>query len=205
MPDLTREKALGGIVAGIDEAGRGPLAGPVVAAAVVLPPRLPRPLRTELNDSKKLSAAKRESLYALVTGCARWAVGVASVEEIDRVNILQATFLAMARAVDGLGVAVDCALVDGNQRPRGLSCRVECLVGGDGLSLSVAAASVVAKVTRDRMMLDYAARYPGYGWETNMGYGTRAHQQALDRLGPTPLHRRSFAPVGDLFDLLEPS
>lgn len=204
MPDLKREKAVGGVIAGIDEAGRGPLAGPVVAAAVVLPPRLPKRLRTELDDSKKLSAKSREELYGVVTGCARWAVGIADVAEIDRVNILRATFLAMGRALDGLGIAVDCALVDGNQKP-GLCCRVECVVGGDGLSLSIAAASVVAKVTRDRMMVAYAVQYPGYGWETNMGYGTREHQAALKRLGPSPLHRRSFQPVADLFDMLQPA
>lgn len=203
MPDLKREKALGGIVCGVDEAGRGPLAGPVVAAAVVLPARLPRLLRAELDDSKKLPAKTRDVLYDAVTGCATWAVGIAEVEEIDRINILRATFAAMGRAVAGLGVAVDCALVDGNQRPP-LPCRSECLVGGDGLSLSIAAASVVAKVTRDRLMARYAELHPGYGWETNMGYGTPEHRAALRRLGPTPLHRRSFQPVGDLFDLLEP-
>ncbi len=203
MPDFTREKALGGIVAGVDEAGRGPLAGPVVAAAVILPARLPRLLRSDLDDSKKLSAKMRETLYAAVTDCAIWAIGVAEVEEIDRINILRATFAAMGRAVAGLGVTVDCALVDGNQKPP-LSCRCECLVGGDGLSLSIAAASVVAKVSRDRMMTRYALEYPGYGWASNMGYATREHQAALKRLGPTPLHRRSFQPVGDLFALLEP-
>ncbi len=204
MPDLRHERRLGGIVAGVDEVGRGPLAGPVLAAAVVLPKRLPRQLRAELDDSKKLSAAKRDALYAGVTGCAVWAVGLADVEEIDRLNILRASLLAMSRAVDGLGMSVDCALVDGSQKPA-LACRVECLIGGDGLSLSVAAASVVAKVTRDRLMAEHAVQYPGYGWETNMGYGTREHCAALRRLGPTPLHRKSFQPVGDLFDLLEPA
>lgn len=202
MPDLKREKAVGGIVAGLDEAGRGPLAGPVVAAAVILPARLPRLLRTELDDSKVLSAKMRETLYAAVTDCATWAVGLADVEEIDRINILRATFAAMGRAVTSLDAAVDCVLVDGNQKPP-LPCRCECVVGGDGLSLSIAAASVVAKVTRDRLMIRYAEEYPGYGWETNMGYGTRAHQEALRRLGPSPLHRKSFWPVGDLFDRLE--
>lgn len=204
MPDLRHERKLGGIVAGIDEVGRGPLAGPVLAAAVILPQRLPRRLRAELDDSKKLSPNKRQELYAGVTDCAVWAVGMASVEEIDRLNILRASLLAMSRAVDGLGLTIDCALVDGNQKPA-LACRVECLIGGDGLSLSIAAASVVAKVTRDRMMADYALQYPGYGWETNMGYGTREHRAALRRLGPTPLHRKSFQPVGNLFDLLQPA
>lgn len=204
MPDLKREKALGGVIAGVDEAGRGPLAGPVVAAAVVLPARLPRVLRAELDDSKKLSAKARESLYSVLIGCATCGVGIAEVEEIDRINILRASLEAMRRAVEALGVAVDCALVDGNQKPP-LGCRIECVVGGDGASLSIAAASVIAKVTRDRMMVAYAAAHPGYGWETNMGYGTREHCAALKRLGPTPLHRRSFQPVGDLFDLLEPA
>lgn len=202
MPDLTHERRLGGVVAGIDEAGRGPLAGPVVAAAVVLPARLPAILAERLDDSKKLSAARREALYDVITDCAAVGIGVAEVAEIDRINILRATFLAMDRAVTGLERAIDCALVDGNQKPP-LSCRVECLVGGDGLSLSIAAASVIAKVTRDRMMVALAEAFPGYGWERNMGYGTAEHRAALTRLGPTPHHRRSFAPVGDLFALAE--
>lgn len=198
MPDLSHERRVRGVVAGIDEAGRGPLAGPVVAAAVVLPRRLPKRLKDELDDSKKLKPQQRAALYEVIAGCASFGVGLAEVAEIDRINILQATFVAMARAMDGLGLAVDCALVDGNQKPR-LACRIECLVGGDGLSLSIAAASVVAKVTRDRLMLRLAEDFPGYGWDTNMGYGTAEHRAALLRLGPTPHHRRSFAPVGDLF------
>lgn len=197
MPDLSHERRLGGIVAGIDEAGRGPLAGPVVAAAVVLPAVLPAGLADSLDDSKKLSARRRDALYDLVTGCAAFGIGFAEVEEIDRLNILQATFLAMRRALDGVG-PVDWALVDGNRKPK-LACRIECLVGGDGLSLSIAAASILAKVTRDRLMLRLAEEFPGYGWDHNMGYGTAEHRAALVRLGPTPHHRRSFAPVGDLF------
>jgi ribonuclease HII len=199
VPDLTHEQRLGGVVAGIDEAGRGPLAGPVVAAAVVLPARLPAILTERLDDSKKLTATRREALYEVIAGCAAVGVGIADVDEIDRINILRATFAAMGRALTGLGMAVDVALVDGNQKPP-LACRVECLVGGDGLSLSIAAASIIAKVTRDRLMLRLAEQFPGYGWERNMGYGTAEHRAALTRLGPTPHHRRSFAPVADLFD-----
>lgn len=198
MPDLSHEKALGGIVAGIDEVGRGPLAGPVIAAAVIIDPAiLPLKLAAELDDSKKLSARKREALSVLVLESCAVGIGEAGVEEIDRLNILQATFLAMRRALAALGRPVDHALVDGNQIPP-LECRVRCLVGGDGLSLSIAAASVVAKVRRDRMMADLALAHPGYGWETNAGYGTAAHLEGLRRLGPTPHHRKSFAPIAQL-------
>lgn len=198
MPDLTLEARLGGMVAGIDEVGRGPLAGPVIAAAVILDPAtLPERLTRELDDSKKLSAKKREALAALVLESCRVGFGEASVEDIDRINILKATFLAMQRALTDLGVAVDHALVDGN-RPPPLPCPVQCVVGGDGISLSIAAASVVAKVRRDRLMAELALAYPGYGWEKNAGYGTALHMEALRRLGPTPHHRRSFAPVAQL-------
>jgi len=197
MPNLRLERAIGGLVAGIDEAGRGPLAGPVVAAAVILHARLPRGLARDIDDSKKLAAGKRASLFDDIGAFAAVGVGEASVEEIDRVNILRATFLAMRRAVDQLSHAPDVALVDGNQTPP-LPCRVRTIVGGDALSLSIAAASIVAKVTRDRLMLRMAALYPGYGWETNVGYGTRQHLAALKMLGPTPLHRTTFAPVARL-------
>ncbi|MGE5547367.1 MAG: ribonuclease HII [Solirubrobacterales bacterium] len=195
MPDLSHESRLGGVVAGVDEVGRGPLAGPVIAAAVIIDPAvLPARLRDELDDSKKLPKGKRDALATLVLESCAVGFGEASVAEIDRLNILKATFLAMERAVAALGRAIDCALVDGNQRPP-LGCRVECLVGGDGLSLSIAAASVIAKVRRDRIMADLAAAHPGYGWETNAGYGTAEHMDALRRLGPTPHHRTSFAPI----------
>ncbi|MBR9971328.1 ribonuclease HII [Magnetospirillum sulfuroxidans] len=198
MPDLSREAALSGIVAGIDEVGRGPLAGPVVAAAVIIDPaNLPAELAAHLNDSKKLSARKRDHLAALVTDHCRFAIGEASVAEIDRLNILQATFLAMGRAVAGLGRTIDHALVDGN-RPPPLPCTVHCVIGGDGKSLSIAAASVVAKVYRDRLMAELDTTFPGYGWAGNSGYGTQAHLEALRRLGPTPHHRKSFAPVAQL-------
>lgn len=198
MPDLSREAALAGIVAGIDEVGRGPLAGPVVAAAVIIDPAsFPPELSEHLNDSKKLSTRKREHLAALVTAHCRFAIGEASVAEIDRLNILKATFLAMRRAVDGLGQAIDHALVDGN-RPPPLPCTVHCVIGGDGKSLSIAAASVVAKVYRDRLMVELDHAFPGYGWARNAGYGTSAHLDALRRLGPTMHHRKSFSPVAQL-------
>ncbi|MBL8659473.1 MAG: ribonuclease HII [Rhodospirillales bacterium] len=198
MPDFTMERAAAGVVAGVDEAGRGPLAGPVVAAAVVFTRcRAPRDLVRELDDSKKLSPAVRLRLCEAVRNCARVGVGVADVDEIDRLNILRASLLAMARAVEALGLTVDLALVDGAIPPP-LVCPVRCVVGGDGLCLSIAAASVVAKVTRDAMMREFAERFPGYGWEHNAGYGTRMHRDALASLGPTPLHRRSFRPVADL-------
>lgn len=192
------ERAAGGVVAGVDEAGRGPLAGPVVAAAVVFARcRAPRQLIRELDDSKKLRPAVRERLCAAVQACARVGVGIADVDEIDRLNILRASLLAMSRAVEALGLAIDLALVDGKMPPP-LSCPVRCVIGGDGLCLSVAAASVVAKVTRDAIMRDLAHAYPDYGWDHNAGYGTRMHLDAINRLGPTPQHRRSFRPVADL-------
>ena len=200
MPDFSLENSLSGIIAGFDEVGRGPLAGPVVAAAVILDPlTLPPRLLAELNDSKKLSAKRREELSVLVWQSSSVGLGVAEVREIDSLNILQATFVAMVRAHDDLikvsGKMLDWALVDGNQIPVGLPCSVKCVVGGDGLSLSIAAASVVAKVYRDRLMADLAVQFPGYGWERNSGYGSAAHMAALDHIGPTPHHRRSFAPV----------
>jgi ribonuclease HII len=194
MPDFSRETRLGRLVAGIDEVGRGPLAGPVVAAAVIFDPgNLPADL-DGLDDSKVLNAAVRARYAAAIRRVARIGIGAASVEEIDRLNILQATMLAMVRAVAALGVVPDAALVDGNRAPV-LACRVETLVGGDALSLSIAAASVVAKVVRDRAMASLARRYDRYGWERNAGYPTEEHRAALIRHGVTPHHRRSFAPV----------
>ena len=195
MPDLALESEIGGVVCGIDEVGRGPLAGPVVSAAVILDPtRLPKALLDKLDDSKKLSKRLREELAELVPATAIIGFGEASVEEIDRLNILQATFLAMRRAYDALGRECSHALVDGNRPPR-LPCPIRCVVGGDGISLSIAAASVVAKVRRDAMMAELALAHPEFGWERNAGYGTAEHLEALKRLGPTPHHRRSFAPV----------
>ncbi|RAU23127.1 ribonuclease HII [Paramagnetospirillum kuznetsovii] len=201
MPDLSLEIQLGGIVCGIDEVGRGPLCGPVVAAAVILDPaRLPRRLLERLDDSKALSKRLREELADLVPQTAVVGFGECSVAEIDRLNILKATLLAMRRAYDAMGRAADHALVDGN-RPPDLPCPVRCVVKGDSLSLSIAAASVVAKVRRDAMMAELALAYPGYGWERNAGYGTAEHLDALKRLGPTPHHRRSFAPVAQYMPL----
>ena len=195
MPDFTLETEAGGIVAGIDEAGRGPWAGPVVAAAVILDPaRLAPALAAAIDDSKVLSPARRRELFEAIRPVARVGVGAAAVREIDRLDILAATMTAMARAVTRLGVVPDLALVDGNRAPA-LACPVRCVVGGDGRSLSVAAASIVAKVVRDRAMARLGARYPEFGWERNAGYGTARHRAALDRLGPTPHHRASFRPV----------
>jgi len=200
MPDFKIERRCTGLVCGIDEAGRGPLAGPVVAAAVVLDHRrFPKSLRDGLDDSKVLSIEEREACYGALRRCvargtAHIGVGAASAREIDSINILRAALLAMARAVAALGVRPDVALVDGNIAPP-LACPVRTIVKGDGLSFSIAAASVVAKVTRDRIMRALAQRYRGYGWETNVGYGTREHGDAILKLGPTPHHRRSFAPV----------
>ena len=196
MPDFSEEDRLGlRFVAGVDEAGRGPLAGPVVAGAVVLDrARVP----DGLNDSKKLGLKARERLFDEILGTAEVGVGIAMVEEIDALNILYASHLAMERAVAGLPRGVDHALIDGNMVPKGLVCPATALVKGDGRSLSIAAASIIAKVTRDRIMVDLAQQYPGYGWEKNAGYPTKTHKAALERLGVTPHHRRSFKPVHNM-------
>ncbi|HEY1721871.1 MAG TPA: ribonuclease HII [Magnetospirillaceae bacterium] len=193
MPHLKFERAAGGIVCGIDEAGRGPLAGPVVAAAVILPARIPRAMR-QADDSKKLPREKREELFDVIREHATIGVGRADVDEIARHNILGATLLAMGRAYRALETDAILALVDGN-RPPLLPCPVQCVIGGDGLSLSIAAASIIAKVTRDREMTLLADLHPGYGWERNAGYGTAEHCSAMAQLGVTPHHRRGFAPV----------
>ena len=199
MPDFKLEHALDGWpairVAGIDEVGRGPLAGPVTAAAVILDPRS---VPEGLDDSKKLAAARRDDLARRLHECAVVSVAHASVAEIDDINILRASHLAMRRAVEGLAAAPVHALVDGNRLPDGLPCPATAVVRGDARSLSIAAASIVAKVARDAIMADLAAEHPGYGWETNAGYGTKAHLEALERLGPTPHHRRSFKPVHNI-------
>lgn len=182
-------------ICGIDEAGRGPWAGPVTAAAVVIDIETVSPkLLAQLDDSKKLTAEKRQMIYEQLSGSVAFGVGRASVGEIDQINILQATFLAMRRAVDALPVAVDLALIDGNKTP-GLSCSERSIVKGDAKSYSIAAASIIAKVSRDREMRELALRYPGYGWERNAGYGTREHQRALAKLGVSPAHRRTYAPI----------
>ncbi|MEK0085461.1 ribonuclease HII [Benzoatithermus flavus] len=180
------------LVAGVDEVGRGPLAGPVVAAAVILPRPIPG-----LADSKQLSAKERERLARLVREDAIVALGAASVGEIERLNILGATMLAMRRAVNRLALPPEEVLVDGNRGPA-LACPVRCVVGGDASVPEISAASIVAKVARDRLMARLARRYEGYGWERNAGYGTAEHRAALERLGLTPHHRRAFAPCAQL-------
>jgi ribonuclease HII len=184
-------KTIEGPIAGVDEAGRGPLAGPVIAAAVIFDrKRIPK----GLNDSKQMTPEAREEAYERIMKCAIVGVGDASVDEIDLVNIRQATHLAMARAVRALARPAAFALVDGNDPPA-LPCRCDTIIDGDARSVSIAAASIIAKVTRDRIMKALHEEHPGYGWVTNMGYATEAHREALNRLGPCRHHRRSFAPV----------
>ncbi|HEY0282041.1 MAG TPA: ribonuclease HII [Rhizomicrobium sp.] len=192
---------IAGLVAGVDEAGRGPLAGPVVAAAVIFEKkRIPN----GLDDSKKLTPRRREELYAQIYKFAvAVGVGEASVDEIDLVNIRQATHLAMLRAVRALAPAPAFALVDGNDAPA-LPCPCQTIIGGDGRSVSIAAASIIAKVTRDRMMAALHELHPEYGWAGNKGYGTEAHLLALKRYGATPHHRRSFAPVHNMLCVWNP-
>ncbi|WP_417721592.1 ribonuclease HII [Salipiger sp.] len=191
----TEHWGAGRLVAGLDEVGRGPLAGPVVAAAVILDPaRIP----AGLNDSKKLSEKARDRLSAAIRDCAEVAIGVAEVAEIDEINILQASLLAMHRALSALPRAPHHALVDGRFVPPQLACPATPLIKGDGRSVSIAAASIVAKTWRDALMRDLAQHHPGYGWETNMGYGSKSHISALRNLGATPHHRRSFKPVHNI-------
>lgn len=181
-----------GRVAGVDEAGRGPLCGPVIAAAVILDPA--RPL-DGLRDSKQLTAGRRELLYEAITGSAlAWATGRAEVEEIDRINILQASLLAMRRAVEALQPAAEYVLVDGNRCPA-LVVPVRAIIRGDSRVAAISAASIIAKVTRDREMVELDRRYPGYGLARHKGYPSKAHIEALEELGLTPQHRRSYAPV----------
>jgi ribonuclease HII len=192
MPDLSHERRVGGIVAGVDEVGRGPLAGPVFAAAVILPDRLPRGLAGLIDDSKKLTPARRAAaLVALRESGAHIALGAASVGDILRLNILHASMLAMRRAIGRLAVQPGHVLVDGNRAP---GCALPCttLVGGDGISLSIAAASIVAKEARDALMARLALRYPVYGWEKNAGYAAAVHREAIMRHGATRHHRMGF-------------
>ena len=198
-PDFSRESAARQrgclIVAGVDEVGRGPLAGPVTAAAVILDPaRIP----PGLGDSKALSASRRAALAEEIADMAELSIAHATVEEIDEINILAASHLAMIRALAGLPRAPDFALIDGNRLPAGLPCPAKAVVKGDALCLSIAAASIVAKVCRDALMVGLAQQHPGYGWERNAGYPTPDHKDALRHLGPTPHHRRSFAPVRNI-------
>ena len=199
QPDYTIEaaaQAKGFLrIAGVDEVGRGPLAGPVTAAAVVLDvSQIPE----GLNDSKKLSAKKRDAVEVQILEKTAWAVAHASVEEIDEHNILRASHLAMERAVAALDPAPDYLLIDGNLIPRGLELPSEAVIKGDGKSLSIAAASILAKQARDRLMVELAQQFPGYGWEKNAGYPSKQHRDALQILGVTPHHRRSFKPVHNI-------
>lgn len=194
MPDYELEKAAVSrgfkLICGVDEAGRGPLAGPVCAAAVILPDGADIP---ELDDSKKLSEKKRESLFNVITETAvDFSVAYGTLEEIEELNILNATFLAMNRAVDGLAVKPDFALIDGNRVPRGIKIPCETAVKGDSKSMSIAAASVLAKVTRDRLMLTYDEKYPAYNFKKHKGYGTREHIELIKKYGPCGIHRLSF-------------
>jgi ribonuclease HII len=204
MPSYRHEKALGApavLVAGIDEVGRAPLAGPVVAAAVIFDPtRLPRRLVRQINDSKQVEPALREAIYEEVQGKVEYGIGAASVAEIDTINIYRASFLAMRRATEALPRPPQVAIVDGNRAPE-LPCQAQPIVGGDALCLSVALASILAKVTRDRLMRELDRRYPGYGWCNNVGYGTPEHRAALLDLGVTPEHRTSFRFVSEVLAL----
>lgn len=201
LPTLTLEtlaaEAVGGPVCGVDEAGRGPWAGPVSAAAVILNPH---DLPEGVDDSKALTALRREALEGEIKARAlAWGVGFASVEEIAELNILQATGLAMCRAIEALAVQPAAALVDGNYRFK-LPCDVRTVVGGDGLSLSIAAASILAKTARDRLMIELDGVYPGYGFASHKGYNAPVHQAALKAMGPCPAHRRSWSPIRALLE-----
>lgn len=198
-PDFSLEQSLiaqgARRIAGVDEVGRGPLAGPVTAAAVVLDPSV---IPDGLNDSKKLTEKKRIALLEVLQDCAEISVAHASVEEIDEINILRASHLAMERAVAGLSVPPEHLLIDGNLIPRGLTIPAQAVVKGDGRSVSIAAASIAAKIARDTIMRDLAQQFPGYGWESNAGYPSKSHISALQNIGVTPHHRRSFKPVHNI-------
>ena len=206
MPDFSYEKQQGisNLIVGLDEAGRGPWCGPVVAACVGWPDlNCPTELAALLDDSKKLTPQKRALLFdRIIASTPVWGIGQASAKEIDEINILQASFLAMRRALDEVikkGYTPSVALIDGNRLPN-WEIQKQAIVGGDGKSLSIAAASILAKVTRDRIMTELAQKYPYYGWEKNAGYGTKTHQEGLARYGITPEHRRSYAPIKRLLE-----
>ena len=200
MPNFLIEEDFGWpnkLIAGVDEAGRGPWAGPVVSAAVVLNKKN---IPIDLNDSKKISEKKRQSLYSSIYNSHFVGVGISSIEEIDNLNILQATFLSMKRALDNLDCSVDAILVDGNLDP-GFDYKTECIVNGDSISFSIAAASIIAKVTRDNLMSKIHKEFPNYNWKRNKGYGTREHRNALDMYGPCKYHRKSFSPINKMLGL----
>ncbi|MBR6232085.1 MAG: ribonuclease HII [Alphaproteobacteria bacterium] len=206
MPDFSFEKKLNrtGLIVGLDEAGRGPWCGPVVAACVGWQDfQCPPDLANQINDSKKLTPQKREILFdQIISATPVWGIGQASAKEIDEINILQASFLAMRRALDEVikkGFKPITVLIDGNRLPD-WDVEKYALIGGDGKSLSVAAASILAKVTRDRIMTELAQKYPYYGWEKNAGYGTKAHQEGLAKYGITPEHRQSYAPIRKILE-----
>ena len=201
-PNLKFEREAACVVCGVDEVGCAPFAGPVVAAAVILPEKaLPRKLVALINDSKIVPGPQREKVAAALPAYCVISFGEASVEEIDSLNIYHARMLAMRRAVEGLNVRPALALIDGNATPKGLGCSARTVVDGDAKCLSIAAASIVAKVFRDTYMRKLAEEFPGYGWESNVGYGTRDHRSAMAKLGLTPHHRKSFTPVRQLMDL----
>ena len=200
MPNFLIEEDFGWpnkLIAGVDEAGRGPWAGPVVSAAVVLNKKN---IPIDLNDSKKISEKKRQSLYSSIYNSHFVGVGISSIEEIDNLNILQATFLSMKRALNNLDCSVDAILVDGNIDP-GFDYKTECIVKGDSISFSIAAASIVAKVTRDNLMSKIHKEFPNYNWKRNKGYGTKEHRNALEMYGPCKYHRKSFSPINKMLGL----
>jgi ribonuclease HII len=197
VPDNLNERDIGWpkkLIAGIDEAGRGPWAGPVVSAAVILNEKN---IPDGLNDSKKLSEKKRLSLYSSIYNFHSVGVGISSIEEIDSMNVLQATFLSMKRAVEDLNPQPEYILVDGNLDP-GLNFKTKCIIKGDSISISIAAASVIAKVTRDNLMLKLDKEFPNYNWKKNKGYGTAEHRNALELHGPCKYHRKSFSPINKM-------
>ncbi len=198
-PDFSFERSAAAkgylYIAGVDEVGRGPLAGPVCAAAVILDPNN---IPAGLNDSKKLTAKRRDALFDEIMKVADVSLAEATVEEIDTHNILRASHIAMVRAIQGLSQTTDHALIDGNMIPRDLTISAETIIKGDGRSLSIAAASIVAKVWRDRHMVDLAQQFPGYGWDKNAGYPTAQHKLGLEQFGVTPHHRRSFKPIHNI-------
>ena len=193
MPDFSYETQAGAsrgrIICGVDEAGRGPLSGPVVAAAVIVDPEN---IPSGLNDSKVLSHSTRERLLNILVQNAKIGIGISEPGEIDRINILWASMTAMRRAIENLNISVDCALIDGNRVPPNLKCEAHAIVKGDAKSLSIAAASIIAKVTRDRLMKEADSRFPGYGWAGHKGYPTKTHRKAVETLGRSPIHRWTF-------------
>lgn len=209
MPDFLLEDSVGGIVAGLDEAGRGPWVGPVVAGCAIFFNRnVNELLLQKLNDSKKLSKKVRELLYDLLLkeaqkGNVALGIGEASAKEIDDINILNASFLAMSRALEATKIKPNMLLIDGNREPKIFQCPVKAVVKGDAKSYSIAAASILAKVYRDRLMEKLAEKYPGYGFDKNAGYGTKAHIEGLKRYGITPEHRQSYAPIREMLKTIE--